>query len=151
MINAALCQSKTNPGAGRMPEAGHGAWHAASSAGLRCAGRWETPGGSLWESPAGWARGQQDGGCSVRGCRVQAQRVQELQLPPVPLGEMLQRLSPAEPHQPVRPAWRPKPNHPGAGLFSVSSCGFLPACAQENVSATPERPRGPSAIPAGLT
>lgn len=70
----------------------------------------------------------------------------------VPLGAMLPGPSPPEPNQPARPARRSEsPKHPGAGLFSVSSCGFLPGRAQESVSATPELPRVPAAIPAGLT
>ena len=43
------------------------------------------------------------------------------------------------------------PTVSGPVCFLSHPCGFLPACAQENVSATPEQPRGPAAIPAGPT
>jgi len=158
MINAALCRSKTNPGARGVPRAGSGA---ALSAGLSCAGGRQTAGGLVWPGTAFWGSPprHRDGGCSLGclrlprlGSAAEARRVPQ----PVRLGAMLHAAG--EPDAAARAhaglsgrLGGQSPTILGPVCFLSRPCGFLPARARENVSATPERPRGPAAIPAGPT
>lgn len=141
MINATLCQSKTTPGAGRMPEAGHGAWHTASRAGLRLLAAGKHPGarfgtaqraerGGMLRSGDAPSRHRTSRSCSGRCCTARA--------------------PPSRTSLPGRLGCQ-VPTIPGPVCFlSHPAVSSKPALGK-NVSATPERPRGRSAIPAGLT
>lgn len=159
MINAALCRSKTNPRARGMLRAVAG--HVIET--LGCFQRGVNVWGltsvwaqCFWGSPPGCG-GRQDGRCSMQGAWGAASR--SLSLVPARLAAMLPPpVSPTQPPErtaavracPVGSAARAQPSRGRFVLCLIPAVSSQP-CAQENVSATPEQPRGPAAVPAGPT